>query len=83
MNKKTILALLTSATLILGACSANSSNNGASGGEAKENTGFNPDKENGKLYSEIRDELGPVPKVTDELNLGGVAKLLKMNTGEH
>jgi ribose transport system substrate-binding protein len=73
MNKKTILTLLTSAILILGACSANSSNNGASD-KTKANPGFNPDTEAGKLYSEIRDELGAVPKVTDELNLGGVAK---------
>jgi ribose transport system substrate-binding protein len=74
MNKKIILASLVSVTLMLGACSAKSSNNGASGGETKANAGFNPDKEDGKLYSEIRDELGAVPKVTDELNLGGVAK---------
>ncbi|MEH7248127.1 substrate-binding domain-containing protein [Neobacillus niacini] len=75
MNKKIILTSLVSISLLLGACSANSSNNGASGDDkAKENTAFNPDKEDGKLYTEVGDELGAVPKVTDEVNLGAVAK---------
>lgn len=75
MKNKSILLVvsLIMLSVILAACSS-SANSGGNGDDAGEDTGFNPDNEDGKTYSEVREELGAVPVTTEEVQLGAVAK---------
>lgn len=62
-------------SMFLAACSASSNNNnGSNSDDSGEDTGFNPDNEDGKTYAEVKEELGDMPVVTDEVQLGAVAK---------
>ncbi|WNS79408.1 substrate-binding domain-containing protein [Domibacillus sp. DTU_2020_1001157_1_SI_ALB_TIR_016] len=54
-------------------CSAQSTGQGGST-SSKEEDGFNPDSADGKTIEEVRNDLGPVPKLDEEVKLGAVSK---------
>lgn len=59
-------------SLGLTACSSNSSSGSAS--PDKDTGAFNPDNADGQTYEEVRSSLGEVPKLSEEIKLGAVAK---------
>jgi ribose transport system substrate-binding protein len=74
MKKKNLfITSVLAVSLALAGCSSSSGGN-ADGG-TKETGAFNPDNAaDGKTYEEARASLGDVPKVSDEVKLGAVAK---------
>lgn len=62
-------------TVSLTACNNNENSEENTEGDSDETVqAFNPDNEEGRSIEEIRDELGSINIISDELNIGGVAK---------
>jgi ribose transport system substrate-binding protein len=73
MKKNSKKLLVTSAlafSLLMTGCTSSSTG----GSESSKDQSFNPDNADGKTYEEVRDSLGDVPMVSEEVKLGGVAK---------
>jgi ribose transport system substrate-binding protein len=67
-KKSLLMTSVLAFSLALTACSSGSST------ESKETGAFNPDNAEGQTYDEVRASLGAIPKVSDDVKLGAVAK---------
>ncbi|WP_203249098.1 sugar ABC transporter substrate-binding protein [Sporosarcina beigongshangi] len=72
-RKNLLITGLLAFSLVVTGCSNGTGSSDASG-EKEGNEAFNPDNADGQTFEEVRESLGEIPKVTEEVKLGAVAK---------